>query len=81
MLFEFSLSGKWLELLKQIAPGVWSVGLHPIRGAVVRGRGELKRNRVQHNHCCGWLEWRPDRGGEPVDAHPSRFAGADEVIE
>jgi hypothetical protein len=22
MLFEFSLSGKWLELLKEIAPGV-----------------------------------------------------------
>jgi putative ABC transport system substrate-binding protein len=22
MLFEYSLSGKWLELLKQIAPGV-----------------------------------------------------------
>ena len=29
MLFEFSLSGKWLELLKQIAPGV-------MRAAVIR---------------------------------------------
>jgi putative ABC transport system substrate-binding protein len=27
MLFEYSLSGKWLELLKQIAPGVTRVGV------------------------------------------------------
>jgi putative ABC transport system substrate-binding protein len=52
ILFEYSLSGKWLELLKQIAPGVTRAGGHsgsrhflrdrpvrrdPVRGAVVRG--------------------------------------------
>ena len=31
MLFEYSLSGKWLELLKQVAPGV-------TRAAVLRSR-------------------------------------------
>ena len=55
MLFEYSLSGKWLELLKQIAPSVTRVAVlsryqqsfrdrpvrrHPGRGAVARDRGE-----------------------------------------
>jgi putative tryptophan/tyrosine transport system substrate-binding protein len=31
MNFEYSLSGKWLELLKEIAPGVTRVGSHPTR--------------------------------------------------
>ena len=53
--FEYGLSGKWLELLKQIAPGVTRVGSHsrprysrrdravrrnPGDGAVARGGGE-----------------------------------------
>ena len=52
--FEYSLSGKWLELLKQIAPRVTRVAVlrdpayprgrpvrrHPVRGAVARGGGE-----------------------------------------
>ena len=53
--FEYSMSGKWLELLKQIAPGVTraavlrdadrprrdrSVRRHPVRGAVARGGGQ-----------------------------------------
>ena len=53
--FEYGLSGKWLELLKQIAPGVTraavlrdpaitvrdrAVRRHPVRGAVARGGGE-----------------------------------------
>jgi ABC transporter substrate binding protein len=56
MLFEYSISGKWLELLKQIAPGVTRVavlgdtntptGPRPVRrhsggGAVTQGGGEL----------------------------------------
>ena len=56
MLFEYSMSGKWLELLKQIAPGVTRVAVlrdparprlrdqpvcrHPGRGAVARGGGK-----------------------------------------
>ena len=55
MLYEYSLGGKWLELLKQIAPGVTRVAVlrdphnscrdrpvrrHPGRGAVARGGGE-----------------------------------------
>ena len=52
MAFEYTLSGKWLELLKQIAPGVtrgpsgschpvWDrpVRRHPGRGTVAQGRG------------------------------------------
>ena len=55
MAFEYSMSGKWLELLKQIAPGVTRVAVlrdpaktcrhrpvrrNPGRGAVARGGGE-----------------------------------------
>ena len=55
MQFEYSLSGKWLELLKQIAPGVTRAAVlrdpanhrrdrpvrrNPGRGAVARGGGE-----------------------------------------
>ena len=55
--FEYSLSGKWLELLKQIAPGVTSardtlgschnrrdrpVRRHPVCGAVARGGGSCR---------------------------------------
>ena len=55
MTFEYSMSGKWLELLKQIAPGVTRVAVlrdpaiplrnrpvrrHPGRGAVAQGGGE-----------------------------------------
>ena len=55
MLFDYSLSTKWLELLKEIAPGVTRaavlrdsshilrdrpVGRDPVRGAVARGGGE-----------------------------------------
>ena len=54
-LFEYSMSGKWLELLKEIAPRVTRVAVlrdpamtcrdrpvrrHPGRGAVARGGGE-----------------------------------------
>ena len=56
-LFEYGISGKWLELLKQIAPGVTRaavlrdpairrrdrpVGRNPGRGAVVRGGGAAR---------------------------------------
>ena len=55
ILFEYSLGGKWLELLKQIAPGVTRAavirdaalsagtgqfGAVPVSGAVARGGGE-----------------------------------------
>ena len=54
-MFEYGMSGKWLELLKQIAPGVTRAAVlrdpaltlrdrpvrrHPGRGAVARGGGE-----------------------------------------
>ena len=53
--FEYGLSAKWLELLKEIAPGMtraggpsgcrqplrdWPVRRDPVRGAVARGGGE-----------------------------------------
>jgi len=37
MQFEYSLSGKWLELLKEIAPGVTSVRLRLSRAARMEG--------------------------------------------
>ena len=54
MTFEFSMSGKWLELLKEIAPGVTRAAVlrdppclrdqpvcrHPGRGAVAQGGGK-----------------------------------------
>ena len=55
MHFEYGMSGKWLELLKEIAPGVTRAAVlrdptnpagigqlraHPGRGAVARGGGE-----------------------------------------
>ena len=55
LLFEYGMSAKWLELLKQIAPGVTRAAVlrdttpslrdrpvrrHPGRGAVARGGGE-----------------------------------------
>jgi putative ABC transport system substrate-binding protein len=36
--YEYGMSGKWLELLKQIAPGV-------TRAAVIRDRNTPNRNR------------------------------------
>ena len=46
-MFEYGMSGKWLELLKQIAPGV-------ARAAVVRDPGHRLRNRTVRS--------RPGRG-------------------
>jgi putative tryptophan/tyrosine transport system substrate-binding protein len=39
LLFEYSLSGKWLELLKQIAPGVTRAAV--LRDAVTAGIGQF----------------------------------------
>ena len=68
LLFEYSLSGKWLELLKQIAPNVTpsgslsryrqsfrerSVRRHPGRGAVARDRGEPDQHaRCRRDRAC-----------------------------
>ena len=55
IMFEYGMSAKWLELLKEIAPGVTRAAVlrdpaitcrdrpvrrHPVRGAVARGGGE-----------------------------------------
>ncbi|MGB8533437.1 MAG: ABC transporter substrate-binding protein, partial [Pseudolabrys sp.] len=39
LLFEYSLGGKWLELLKQIAPGVTRVAV--LRDAAASGQGQF----------------------------------------
>jgi putative ABC transport system substrate-binding protein len=39
LLFEYSLGGKWLELLKQIAPGVTRVAI--LRDAATSGQGQF----------------------------------------
>ena len=68
ILFEYGLSGKWLELLKQIAPGVTRAAVlarshdhrrdrpvrrRPVRGAVVRGGGQPgRRARRRRDRAC-----------------------------
>ena len=62
MQFEYSLCGKWLELLKEIAPGVTRAAVlrdsadnlrdrsarrHPVRGAI----GRRRRKPDQHGRC------------------------------
>ena len=55
-LFEYGMSGKWLELLKQIAPGV-------TRAAVLRDPDHSFRGRpVRRNPGCGAVA---RGGGEP----------------
>jgi putative ABC transport system substrate-binding protein len=56
MIFEYSLCGKWLELLKQIAPGVTRAAV--LRDpAIAAGDRPIRRNRVR-----GAVS---RRGGEP----------------
>ena len=51
--FEYGLSGKWLELLKQIAPGVTRVGV--IRDpAIAAGTGRSAQSRPWRRRS----EWR-----------------------
>ena len=68
-LFEYDLTGKWLELLKEIAPGVTRAAVfadpanhrrhrpvrrHPGRGTVARGRGEPgQRSRRRRDRARG----------------------------
>ena len=76
MLFEYSLSGKWLELLKEIAPrltraavlrdsanpaGIAQFGAIQVHGAVARGRGEP-------DQMCA----RPARSSVPSRPLPAR---------
>ena len=59
MQFEYSLSGKWLELLKQVAPNVtraavlWDPTIPAGIGqfAVIQVRGAIARGRRQTNQC------------------------------
>ena len=56
MQFEYSLSGKWLELLKEIAPGV-------TRAAVLRDPAHSRRDRPVRRHPGRGAVAR--RGSEP----------------
>src|SRR5215472_16630230 len=62
-LFEYSIGGKWLDLLKQIAPGVtrvavlrgscyfrraWPICCDPVRGVIIRGGGD-RNQYAGHN--------------------------------
>src|SRR5262249_1531869 len=59
--FEYAMSGKWLELLKEIAPRVAWVGV--LRDRAARGvGGGTSRSR----HCCRDRPVRRDRGGRGV---------------
>jgi len=42
LLFEYGTSGKWLELLKEIAPGVTRVAV--IRDAAIAAEGRVERS-------------------------------------
>jgi putative ABC transport system substrate-binding protein len=85
-LFEFGISVKWLELLKEIAPGVERVAVlrdpaipagsgqfGAIQGAAPSFGVELRPIDVRTR-----LEWGPDRDGERVgerSSRPDRHAG------
>jgi putative ABC transport system substrate-binding protein len=56
MMFEYNLCGKWLELLKEIAPGVTRAG-SPSRSRLSRRHRPVRRHPV-----CGAFGWR---GGDP----------------
>ena len=65
MQFEYSLSGKWPELLKQIAPGV-------TRAAVLRDRRHNLRDRPIRHH--------PVRGASlGVEVSPVNVRDAGEI--
>src|SRR5262245_51969736 len=78
MLYEYGISGKWLELLKEIAPGVKRVGF--LQNLVVASgpagefgamqasappdqRARRARDRARHRGIRASRERRPDRGG------------------
>jgi putative ABC transport system substrate-binding protein len=77
LMFEYGQSGKWLEVLKEIAPGVKRVAV--LRDpTIASGIGQLgaiqsaapslgmdRRDRAQHRRLSAFLEWRRGRDGEP----------------
>src|SRR5215831_5870650 len=72
LMFEYGQSGKWLEVLTQIAPGVkrvaglrdWPARGHPVRRALTRDgsysgqRTRRRRDRAQHRRLGAFFEWR-----------------------
>jgi ABC transporter substrate binding protein len=83
LMFVYGLSSKWLEVLKQIAPGVRRVAIfrdrHPVRGAITRDgslsdqRSRLRRDRARHHRLGARFERRRDHAGTNIiDAASSR---------
>jgi ABC-type uncharacterized transport system substrate-binding protein len=84
MAFEYGLSGKWLELLKQIGPSVTRAAvlrdpnITAGRRAVGRRGGKLgqlarcRRDRAWRLDLRALSEWRPDRDVERVSSGSSR---------
>src|SRR5262249_14927419 len=83
LMFENGLSSKWLEGLKQIAPGVRRVTVfrdrHPVRGAITRDgsqsdqRTRRRRDRARHHRLGARFERRRDHAGTNIiDAASSR---------
>jgi putative ABC transport system substrate-binding protein len=87
--FEYALAAKWLELLKEIAPGVTRAAVlrDPATAAgigqfaAIQGDRRARRRRDRaHCRCIrAWVEWWPDCGGGRVwtprtDHHAGRPA-------
>jgi len=85
-LFEYSMSAKWLELLKEIAPGVTRVAVlrdpaaaagtgqfGAIQSVAPSFRVELNPVNVGPNGLRELTEWRPDRDRKSVGAVASRI--------
>jgi putative tryptophan/tyrosine transport system substrate-binding protein len=85
MIFEYSLCGKWLELLKEIAPrlmrapaGIVQFGAAQARGAVSRrGVAAGRYPRCRGDRACDrelrpCREWWPDRDTQRVRIRSSR---------
>jgi putative tryptophan/tyrosine transport system substrate-binding protein len=75
VLYEYGMSAKWLELLKEIVPPLKLAAV--LRDpAIASGAGQYverrRRNRAGRHRIRALLEWRPDRDGEPPGAGSSR---------
>jgi len=88
MLYEYGIGTKWLELLKEIAPGVKQVAflqtsgnaeLGPLAGgggAPHQGR-RCRRARPRHQGIRAFLKWRSNRDGRGW----GRFIAARDLFE
>src|SRR5262249_44755974 len=72
--YEYSMGGKWLELLREVAPRVTRVAV--LRDSTIAGGGQIggrsRRNRTRHHDLRAAFQWWPDRDRKCRSYTPSR---------